>query len=231
MRKGFIIAIDGPAAAGKGTIALQLEKRLNGFYLYSGATYRSVALIGIQNGIDLQDTKKIIELVPHMQIQFAHGKILLNNEDVTERIKEHDTAAGSSVIGVIPEVREALVAIQRRIGQEAMDKGEIVVIEGRDTATKVFPDAAVKIFLTASAEVRAKRRLAQYLAQGEQTDFATVLEEIRQRDDRDTQRKTDPLVKEPEKFGYVVIDDSEMTEEETIQNIMNEVKRRNLLND
>lgn len=228
MKKGFVIAIDGPVAAGKGTIAPRLAEHINGFYLYTGATYRAVALFGIQHGVDLHDTKTIIVLLPRMQISFVDGRILLNKKDVTERIKESDAAVGSAIVGSIPEVREAMVSVQRRVGQESIEKGQVVVIEGRDTATKVFPDAAIKIFLTADATVRAKRRLAQYLKQGEKTDFGTVLAEIKQRDKRDSERTMDPLVTEPEKFGYFVVNDSTMSEEETLQQIIGEVERRKL---
>ncbi len=229
MPSGFIIAIDGPVAAGKGTIAPKLANELHGFYLYTGGTYRAVALIGIEKGIDLHNAQQVIALLPSIEIAIIDGRIIVNGADVTDRIKESDTANGSSVVGVIAEVRKAMVRVQQQIAGDAIEKGQIVILEGRDTATVVFPDAEVKIYLTASDEVRAKRRLSQYQLQGEKTDFAKVLEEIKKRDKRDTERDIDPLVKEPEKHGYLVVDNTDLSEEETVRVIIGELKKRKFI--
>lgn len=226
MDKGFVIAIDGPVASGKGTIAPKLANALNGFYLYTGAMYRCVALACIEKGIDMQHEDNVVVVLPDLEIHFEGERVFLNGRDVTERLKAEDAANGSSVVAVYPKVREELVKRQQQIGDTAIKKGQVVVLEGRDTGTKVFPDAAIKIYLTASDEVRAKRRLAQYISQGREVSFEQVLQEIRERDKRDKERATDPLPSNPEELGYFVVDNSEVNEEKTI---MEELKRRALI--
>ncbi|HZE87651.1 MAG TPA: (d)CMP kinase [Methylomirabilota bacterium] len=228
-KKTFAIAIDGPVAAGKGTIALQLAKDLNGLYLYTGAMYRAVALYCLEKGIDLQDERGVVATLPEITIQFVGETVLLNGQDVTEKLKALGPAAGSSVVGVYPKVREDLVHKQQQIGKEAMLQGKIVISEGRDTGTKVFPDSPLKIYLTAADSTRAQRRLKQYQAQERTVSFDEVLAEIRERDTRDKGRETDPLPSNPEALGYFIIDDSTMTEEATLQTIHKELKRRELL--
>lgn len=229
MAKGFVIAIDGPVAAGKGTVASKLADDLQGFYLYTGGTYRSVALAAIQKGIDLSDEKAILALLPSIKIKFKEKQVYLNGQDVTDRLKEPDAANGSSVVAVLPEVRKQMVHVQREAAQEMINEGKIVVIEGRDTATIVFPNAALKVFLTATDVIRAKRRVNQYAQQGDVRDFETVLADVRERDKRDTGRALDPLASNPEELGYVILDDSEMTETDTLAAIKNELTKKNLL--
>lgn len=229
MEKGFVIAIDGPVAAGKGTVASKLADDLQGFYLYTGGTYRSLALAAIQKGIDLTDAQAIIDLLSEVKIQFIGKKILLNGVDVTDRIKEPDAANGSSVVASLPEVRRQMVHVQRAAADEKINEGQIVVIEGRDTGTVVFPNAALRVFLTATDTVRATRRLKQYLEQGDTRDFEQVLADVRERDKRDTERAMDPLASNPEELGYFILDDSEMDETFTLEAIKSELKKRNLL--
>ncbi len=229
MPKGFVIAIDGPVAAGKGTVASKLADDLQGFYLYTGGTYRSLALAGIQKGIDLNDAQEVIALLKNVIIEFKEKQIFLNGVDVTERIKEPDTANGSSVVAALPEVRKQMVHVQRAVAEEKIAEGEIVVIEGRDTATIVFPDAALRVFLTATDVVRAKRRLKQYQEQGDTRDFDQVLADVRERDKRDTERAMDPLASNPEALGYFILDDSAMDEKDTLESIKSELNKRNLL--
>lgn len=229
MGKGFVIAIDGPVAAGKGTVASELADDLHGFYLYTGGTYRSVALAGIQKGIDLTNVEDIVSLLKDIRIQFKEKRVFLNGNDVTDRIKEADTANGASVVSSLPEVRREMVKLQRSVAEEMINEGQIVVIEGRDTSTVVFPNAELKVFLTATDTVRAKRRLKQYTEQGDVRDYKSVLKEIRERDKRDTERAMDPLVSDPEKFGYFILDDSQMDERGTLEAIKSELKKRNLL--
>ena len=224
MSKGFSIAIDGPVAAGKGTIAPALAKRLNGFYLYTGAMYRCVALYCLRNNIDLDDQAKVETILPEINIDFTHNEIILNNEDVTQEIKKEDVAAGSARVSAYQKVREELVAKQKDIANKALEQGIAVVAEGRDTATKVLPEADLKVFLTASPNVRAQRRLKQIEESGQKADFNKVLEEVEIRDSRDRERKIDPLVENPQDLGYFVLDDSNMSEEETINSIIDQIK-------
>lgn len=230
MNKGFVIAIDGPVAAGKGTVAPALAEKLHGFYLYTGATYRSLALFCLENGIDVTDEKAVVGALPNVHIDLVDNKVLLNDNDVTERIKEVDVARAVSKVAAFPAVREKMVARQQEIAHAGIEEGKIIVIEGRDTGTVVFPDAALKVFLTAETMVRAQRRLAQFEATGNRTlSLQQVVEDIQLRDKEDTQRAADPLVTDPEKHGYFFVDNSHLSEPETVQIIVDELKRRNIL--
>lgn len=228
MPQGFAIAIDGPVASGKGTIAQRLSQDLHGFYLYSGGMYRAVALACITKGYDVTDPEQVIRALAKADIRVGpEHQVMLNGQDVTDRIKESDTASGGSIIAVIPHVRKILVKKQQDLAHEAIAQGKIVVAEGRDTGTVVLPDAAVKIFLTASPEVRARRRLAQY--KEPESELAGMIATIKERDERDTGRKIDPLPTHPEALGYVIIDNSNMTEDETIEAIEQELKKKTLI--
>lgn len=231
MKKGFIIAIDGPLASGKGTIAKKLAYALDGIDLYTGAMYRCVALYCINEGIHLRDTAEVIAQLPKITIAYKQNRIFLNDVDKTEAIQESAIAEGASLIAVIPEVRKELVKRQKQLGEEEMQKGQIVVVEGRDIGTVVFPDAALKLYLTASEKVRAERRLKQYHNRGDSRSFDEVLEEVKIRDKRDIEREVDPLTSDPEKLGYFVLDNSHLSQEQTINDIINELKRRKLIHD
>lgn len=229
---GFIIAIDGPVASGKGTIAPLLANRLNGFYLQTGAMYRAVALYCMQHSIDLTDKEAIIKNLPKIAIQFSDGRILLNGEDVTDEIRHEEVAYASSRIATIPEVRAFLVKEQQQIALKELKKGKVVVAEGRDTATKVFPDAKLKIFLTATPQVRAKRRQDQITKlTGKKVPFDEVLSEILKRDEQDKNRAIDPLVSNPKEHGYVVVDNSYQTERQTLEQMINLLKERGFYHD
>jgi len=229
VKKGFIIAIDGPLASGKGTIAKKLAHVLGGFDLYTGAMYRGLALFCLEHNVNLHKASQVIDQLPKITFKYQENKIFLNDMDVTQKIQEPEPAAGSSVVGVIPKVRQDFVKRQREIGLKQMRSGNIVIVEGRDIGTVVFPDAALRLYLTASEEVRAKRRLAQYQLQDASWTFETVLKDIHERDTRDKERKTDPLASNPEELGYTVLDNSNMNEEQTIDEIITELKRRNLV--
>lgn len=226
---GFAIAIDGPVAAGKGTLASKLAEELHGFYLYTGAMYRCLALECINRGVAVDDKAAVEQVLPFIGIRFEGTKTFLNDVDVTERIQEADAANGASVVSVYPKVREDAVRKQQEIAQKAIEKGELVVAEGRDTGTRVLPDAKFKIYLTATPEVRAQRRLDQFLEQGREVTYEQVLAEVLERDERDKTRETDPLPSNPEALGYFILDDSKMSEEETLAVIEKELKNRNLL--
>lgn len=222
--KAYSIAIDGPVAAGKGTIAPKLAKRLKGLYLYTGAMYRCVALFCLKKGIDLNNEGSVEYVLSKINIEFKKGRILLNNEDVTEQIKKEKVAMGSSKVALYKGVRQKLVLYQKEIAQKALSKGINVVAEGRDTATKVLPNASLKIFLTAKPEIRAERRLAQIKKRGEKEDFKKVLNDVVKRDQQDSKRKIDPLVQNPENYGYFVLDNSGLSEEETIDAIVAKIE-------
>lgn len=231
MKKGFIIAIDGPLASGKGTIAQKLAEKCNAVHLNSGAMYRCLALYCIDNGINLHDQAMVTAQLVKIHIVFTDDKIEMNGHDVTKALLHANIAEGASVIATMPSVRKNLVKRQQKIGRDIVAEGKIVVAEGRDTATAVFPQAPIKIYLTASEEIRAKRRLAQMQASDKTITLDHVLELVKKRDQRDTERKTDPLPTEPEKLGYTLVDNSGLTVEQTVDEIVKIIKKRELHND
>lgn len=228
-KKGFVIAIDGPVASGKGTIAPKLAEKIDGIYLYTGGTYRALALYCIQNHIDMSKENQIIEALPNVTINLKGETVLLNGVDVTENLKTPEVAKGSSVISVFGGVREAMIKVQQEVANREVEEGKIVIAEGRDTGTRVFPNAHLKIFLTAKPSVRAKRRLMQYKEKGIDIGFEKVLQETIERDKRDSEREVDPLTKEPEKLGYVIIDSSNQAKEQTIGIIVETLKKSDIL--
>lgn len=227
--KGFVIAIDGPVASGKGTIAQKLARKLRGFDLYSGAMYRCIALFCLNKGLDLESESDVESVLPELNIEFDGNKILLNGQDVTERIKEADTAHGASVVGVFPGVRKSLAFKQQSIAKRATEKGLIVIAEGRDMGTTVFPDAPLRVYLTARPEVRARRRMEQFI--NSEKDLEKELSDLKIRDKRDTQRKASPLPENPQSLGYFVLDNSDLNEEATLDVISAELKKRKLISD
>ena len=227
--KGFTIAIDGPVAAGKGTIAPLLAKTLNGFYLYTGAMYRCLALLGIEEKLNLDNEYELIKLLPSIDIELSEDKVLLSGRDVTTRLQEADVAAGSAKVAIFPAVRRVMVKKQQEIAEKFIGNGKIVIAEGRDAGTMVFPKADLKVFLTATPEVRAKRRLEQFKKIGSQLDYDKVLKDVKDRDRRDSTRIVDPLISNPVAHGYVIIDNTNLSEEQTVNLILNEVKNKGLL--
>lgn len=224
MPKGISIAIDGPVAAGKGTIAPLLARKLKGFYLYTGAMYRCVALFCIKKGVDLNNQGSVESILSKINIDFKNNRVFLNDEDVTEEIAKEKIAMGSSKVALYKSVRQKLVSLQREIADKALASGLSVIAEGRDTATKVMPKADLKIFLTATPQIRAKRRLAQIEKRGEQEDYEKVLADVIKRDNQDSKRKIDPLVANPENYGYVLLDNSNLSEKQTVDLIFEKVK-------
>lgn len=224
MSKGISIAIDGPVAAGKGTIAPLLAKKLNGFYLYTGAMYRAVALFCIRKGVDINNQGSVESILSKVHLDFKKSKIYLNGEDVTEEIKKERVALASSKVALYRAVRQKLVHYQKIISEKALSAGLNVVAEGRDTATKVLPSADLKIFLTAKPQIRAKRRLAQIEKRGEKESYEKILEDVVKRDNQDSKRKIDPLVANPENYGYIIVDNSSLSEKETVDLIFEHIK-------
>ncbi len=183
-----VIAIDGPSASGKGTIAQIVAEKLGYHYLDSGALYRIVALAAFDEGIDWQEENDIAELVAQLKIEFEHGEVYLNNQNVSERIRTEIMGQGASQVAAHPLVRSALVNLQH-----SFRKAPGLVADGRDMASVIFPDAKIKIFLTASAEVRAERRYKQLLSKGQEADYQKILKDLQDRDARDMQRIVSPL--------------------------------------
>lgn len=187
----IVVAIDGPAGSGKGTVAKLISKDLGFVNIDTGATFRCVALAMIQNNIKKEEEDKIEELLKSIKIDMKpNGTVLLNNEIVTDRIRENDVNGLVSPISVIKIVRDKLLEIQRKIAE-----GKNVVMEGRDIGTVVFPKADVKIYLDASPEERAKRRLKQNQEKGIESSYEEVLKNIIDRDKRDSSREIAPLKK------------------------------------
>ncbi|MFY9527755.1 MAG: (d)CMP kinase [Candidatus Acidiferrales bacterium] len=209
MRK-LIIAIDGPVGSGKSTAARRVAQLLGYVYVDSGAMYRALALKAIRRGVPLDATDRLVTLARETRIDLSAvdgtQRVALDGEDVTSAIRTPEVSRASSVIAVIPGVRHVLVAEQRRAGAQGG-----VVMEGRDIGSVVFPDADLKIYLTASVEVRARRRWREHQQKGDAVDLAQTLEEVHERDRRDRQREASPLVRAAD---AVLVDSSAMEAEE-----------------
>jgi cytidylate kinase len=192
--KNLTIAIDGPAGAGKGTSARILADRLGLTHIDSGAMYRAVALAASRRRIKYDDESAVVALLPSLAIDFTHegghSHVTLNDEDIESQIRTPDISHGASVVSQFRPVRQFVVEKQRQLSH----KGG-VVMEGRDTGTVVFPDADLKIFLTATVEERARRRVADHVSRGQEADYDSTLEELKIRDQRDTDRAHSPLLK------------------------------------
>jgi cytidylate kinase len=183
-----VIAIDGPSASGKGTIAERVAVALGFHYLDSGALYRLVALAAMQAGLGLDEEAALAGLARRLDVRFGGGKVILNNRNVTDDIRSEVCGMGASQVAALPAVRQALLA-----RQQAFRQAPGLVAEGRDMGTVVFPDAALKLFLTASAEARAERRYKQLKEKGIDANIRTLLQELRERDQRDSARSVAPL--------------------------------------
>jgi CMP/dCMP kinase len=183
-----VIAIDGPSASGKGTVAQRVARQLGYHYLDSGALYRLVALAAKNLNISWQNAKALAELASKLDIQFKDEQILLNGQDVGDEVRTEEMGKGASEVAVHPELRVALLDLQH-----SFRRPPGLVADGRDMATVVFPDANIKIYLTASAEVRAQRRYKQLIQKGMHANLLDILHDLQQRDARDSQRSTAPL--------------------------------------
>ena len=209
----FVVAIDGPAGSGKGTITKIVGEKLNLINIDTGATFRCVALAMLDNNIKIEDEDKIKKLLDSIKIEMREdGKIILNNEDVTDRIRQNDVNDFVSPVSTIKVVREKLLDIQRNIA-----KGKNVIMEGRDIGTVVFPNANVKIYLDASPEERAKRRLKQNQEKGIESTYEEVLKNIKDKEKKDSERDIAPL-KKADDAKY--IDSSNMTIDEVANKVI-----------
>lgn len=207
----FSIAIDGPAGAGKSTIAKALARELGAMYLDTGAMYRAIGLYMLRRGA-ADDPAAVAAGVGDVDISVAYvdgaQRIYLAGEDVSLAIREPEVSIAASQVSKVPEVRERLVALQRQIAE-----GHDVVMDGRDIGTKVLPNATLKLFLTASAEVRARRRCRELEEKGMAEPYEQVLAEMKERDYQDTHRAASPLVQAGD---AVLVDSSELTLEQTV---------------
>ena len=191
MSKRLIIAIDGPAGAGKSTLARRVALRLGAVYIDTGAMYRAVALWAMRSGIPLDDSHRLEALAKNASIEFIAGddRLLLNGEDVTEEIRTLEVASAASEVAAVAGVRRQMVEMQREIAANSS-----VVMEGRDIGTVVFPDADVKIFLDATSEIRAQRRAEELGEKKIPFDLDRLRQQIEERDARDRNRTASPLL-------------------------------------
>lgn len=212
----YNIAVDGPAGAGKSTIAKAVAKKMNLIYVDTGMMYRALALFVLRQKIDLEDVGKIVEACrsADVTIRYEDGvqTVFLNGENVNALLRTEEVGTAASVISPIPEVRRKLVELQRRLAAESD-----CIMDGRDIGTCVLPDAQKKIYLTASSEVRAKRRFDELTAKGEICDLKKIREDIEERDYRDMHRETSPLRQAED---AVLVDTSDMTREEVAERII-----------
>lgn len=210
-----VIAIDGPSASGKGTVAQIVAEKLGFNYLDSGALYRIVALAAFEQGIDWQAENQVAKLVPQLRIKFEHGEVYLNEEIVSERIRTEPMGQGASKVAAHPLVRLALIDLQH-----SFRKAPGLVADGRDMATVIFPDAKTKIFLTASAEVRAKRRYNQLINKGLKADYQAILKDLQDRDARDSERTVAPLQQAPDAS---LLETSQLNIEEAVNQVLMDI--------
>lgn len=218
MQKIFSVAIDGPAGAGKSTVAKAVAKALNAAYLDTGAMYRTMGLYMAEHGHRRPESIAEAARTPDLRVEFRDGvqRMFLDGEDVTERIRTPEAAATASKVSAVGAVRERLVDLQRKIA-----RGQSVVMDGRDIGTVVLPDATVKIYLTASCEVRAKRRFDELTQAGKEIAYEQVLDDIVQRDYNDAHRAVSPMRQADD---AVRVDTSEMTRDEVVADIVRRVR-------
>lgn len=227
MSQSFQIAIDGPVAAGKGTVSRLLAQKLGFMYVDTGAMYRAIALLAIRKGVNLSNENEIVTLLEESKLEMRNplppkeldGRlttVILNGEDVSWAIRTQKCSDGASKVAVLSQLRKTLVKKQQEIAAT-----QNVVMEGRDITFRVLPNADLKIFLTANIQSRAMRKHTQYLNKGVNISLAAVTHEIKERDIRDMQRKVDPLQMVPDAW---LLDTSDLTIEEVVTLIAQKVQ-------
>ena len=225
MTQPLIIAIDGPAGAGKSTVAQKLAERLGLTYVDSGATYRAAALKVLEAEVAPDNVNAVAELVSHAEIRFQregqHSRVMLDGRDVSEEIRTPKVTLAAAQVSRLPEVREKLVALQRSLA-----RGRGVVMEGRDIGTVVFPKASLKIFLKADPEERARRRLRDEMEKGRGATLEQTVYEIGRRDQLDAERKISPLVAAED---AVEIDSTNSGADQVVERIVDLARERKLI--
>lgn len=218
----FSVALDGPAGAGKSTLAKAMAQATGALYLDTGAMYRAMGLWMLRRGVDPWDHEKVEALLDQPRIGVEHiggaQKVYLDGEDVSEAIRTPEASMAASAVSASPKVRERLVAMQREIA-----KGRSVVMDGRDIGTKVLPEATLKIFLTADASVRARRRFRELLEKGAQATYEEVLCDMQKRDLYDSTRAASPLCKAED---AVTLDSGNLTFDETLSRALALLRER-----
>lgn len=208
----MIIAIDGPAGAGKSTIAKKVADSLGYIYIDTGAMYRAFTYELLTSSISLSDIEEITKVLEKTNIEFKNNEIFLNNLNVTNEIRSKNVTANVSAVSAIPQVREKLVDLQRKIASESNS-----ILDGRDIGTVVFPNAELKIFLTASVKIRALRRYNELIAKDKNIDINEIEAEIEKRDKLDSSRETSPLIKAAD---AIEIDTSDLSIDEVANTIL-----------
>lgn len=203
--KAFVLTIDGPAGAGKSTIAKIVASKLGVSYLDTGAIYRSITLFLTRKGIETTEDEKIMNAMGEFDLSMREGRVFVNGEDVTLAIRTPEIDKAVSPYAALKLVRDSLLSLQRKQAESG------IVADGRDMGTVVFPDADLKIFLTASAEERAKRRYEERIVSGEEADYDEILRQVNERDHYDMNREIAPLKPAP---GCVILDSTTMTIDE-----------------
>jgi len=226
MAEVHVLTIDGPGGAGKGTVCQLVAKQLGWHLLDSGALYRLTALAASKHGVALDNEESVAVLAKHLDVQFMPQKeglmhTMLEGENVSNDIRTEEVGAMASKVAALPAVRQALLERQRDFAQSPG-----LVADGRDMGTVVFTDAPVKIYLTASAEERAKRRFLQLQEKGVDADIQAILRDIQERDDRDMNREVAPL---KPAIDSLVVESTNMSIEQVLDVVMTELKRANLL--
>lgn len=213
------IAIDGPSAAGKSTIADVLAEKMNYTHLDTGAMYRSVGYKAKQLSIALDNEEAIVEMIEKMNLQMnSDGSVILDGEDVSDKIRENDISMAASNVSKLNGCRVALVAMQQKICENGG-----YILDGRDIGTVVLKDAPVKIYMVASAEARAQRRVLQNIEKGIDANYEEILEDIKKRDYQDMHREFSPLMKADD---AIEIDTSDMTIDEVVEKIMSIIEEK-----
>jgi len=221
IKLSFVVAVDGPSGSGKGTLTKRIEKELGLMNLDTGATYRTVTLAVLREGLKLEEEDKIVKLLDNINIEIENGEnqdiILLNGEDVSQEIRGKEVTANVSPVSSIIPLREKMVKIQRKIAE-----GKNVIVEGRDIGTVVFPNADLKIYLDADIEERARRRYEQEKASGIDSNYEEVLQSIKIRDEKDKNKKVGALKKAED---AIVIDTTNKSINEVVEEVKELIKK------